>query len=303
MNYQKIYDMLIKKGQERVKPNGYYEKHHIIPRCCCGTDDAANLVNLTAKEHYVAHHLLLKLYKDTQFYGKLICAFRYMTVGHNGKRLGNAYDYEYMRKLYSENHPMKNCEIAKKTSDGLKKFYSSLTDEERKKRYHRTFTDAERQHMSEITKQHYIMMTDAERKLWSEKLSTAQRKRFDSMNEKEYAEYVEEFVKRTHSVEASEKRISSMKSYLSNLTPEQLRERQKKSFGSCDHEKRGKAISLGKKGKKTNQQQIMGNRYADMSDKEFDEYLATKSHYAWKRLKNLREKVLNERKSARHSGT
>lgn len=60
MNYKKIYDSLIERGRTRVL-NSYKEKHHIIPRCMDGTNDAFNLVDLTPEEHYVAHQLLMKI--------------------------------------------------------------------------------------------------------------------------------------------------------------------------------------------------------------------------------------------------
>jgi hypothetical protein len=40
--------------------SGYTEQHHIIPKCLGGTDDADNLVNLSAREHFVCHWLQLK---------------------------------------------------------------------------------------------------------------------------------------------------------------------------------------------------------------------------------------------------
>ena len=66
MNLDKCYLNLIQraKGENRQKGLGiYFEEHHIIPKCLNGTDDPDNLVLLTAKEHYVAHHLLHKIYK------------------------------------------------------------------------------------------------------------------------------------------------------------------------------------------------------------------------------------------------
>ena len=39
---------------------GYVERHHIIPKCM-GGGEADNLVYLTAKEHFVCHHLLTKM--------------------------------------------------------------------------------------------------------------------------------------------------------------------------------------------------------------------------------------------------
>lgn len=36
----------------------YHERHHIVPRCMGGTNDEENLIDLFAKEHFVAHKLL-----------------------------------------------------------------------------------------------------------------------------------------------------------------------------------------------------------------------------------------------------
>lgn len=61
MQYQKIYDALVLRGQSR-NLDGYAERHHIIPRCLGGSDLPDNLVRLTPEEHYVAHQLLTKIY-------------------------------------------------------------------------------------------------------------------------------------------------------------------------------------------------------------------------------------------------
>lgn len=72
MDYKKIYDDLINnaKSKNRTKLNKndssfvYYENHHIIPKCLGGLDNECNLVLLTAKEHYIAHKLLVEIYDD-----------------------------------------------------------------------------------------------------------------------------------------------------------------------------------------------------------------------------------------------
>lgn len=66
MNYKKIYDQLVEKckvrGLDKSALEGYFEKHHIVPRCMEGDDSKENLVLFTAREHYVAHILLWKIY-------------------------------------------------------------------------------------------------------------------------------------------------------------------------------------------------------------------------------------------------
>ena len=36
----------------------YHERHHIVPKCMDGTDDEDNLIDLYAREHFIAHKLL-----------------------------------------------------------------------------------------------------------------------------------------------------------------------------------------------------------------------------------------------------
>jgi hypothetical protein len=62
MNYFLIYQRLIAKAKERICPEGYVEKHHILPRALGGSDDSSNLVALTSREHFVAHVLLAKIH-------------------------------------------------------------------------------------------------------------------------------------------------------------------------------------------------------------------------------------------------
>lgn len=64
MNYKRLYYAIINHTQQqcRSKKEGYYESHHIRPRCLGGKDDTDNLVLLTAKEHFVVHHLLCRIY-------------------------------------------------------------------------------------------------------------------------------------------------------------------------------------------------------------------------------------------------
>ena len=61
MNYKKQYERLINRARQRTL-GGYAEIHHILPRCLGGTDEEDNLVSLTAREHFTAHVLLVKMY-------------------------------------------------------------------------------------------------------------------------------------------------------------------------------------------------------------------------------------------------
>lgn len=67
MNYQKIYENLISARRESKFTNGEYtELHHIIPKCLGGNNTSRNLVRLTAREHFLAHRLLSKIYPGSK---------------------------------------------------------------------------------------------------------------------------------------------------------------------------------------------------------------------------------------------
>jgi hypothetical protein len=62
LDYQKIYNKLIKLGQDNYWNNEkYFEKHHIIPRSEGGSNKKDNLVELPPRAHHLAHLCLIKL--------------------------------------------------------------------------------------------------------------------------------------------------------------------------------------------------------------------------------------------------
>lgn len=69
MNEQKY--EITKKLKKEDKNYIYLETHHILPRSLGGKDTKENLVNLTAREHFLAHLLYEKYLKTftvkTQF--------------------------------------------------------------------------------------------------------------------------------------------------------------------------------------------------------------------------------------------
>ena len=107
MNYQQIYNNIIKRGQTRVLTE-YKESHHIIPRCMGGTDDLDNLVDLTPEEHYVCHLLLVKM--NPGHIG-LVRAAMFLTSSNNNVKRNNKM-YGWIKRQYSEymrgpNNPQK----------------------------------------------------------------------------------------------------------------------------------------------------------------------------------------------------
>jgi hypothetical protein len=111
------------KNQPRRKNNGiYYENHHIIPKSCGGSNDPKNLVILLPKEHFIVHHLLTKMMRDSKHKAKMVFALLMMckrSLKHHDKRyLPPAKLYDRARKAHSESmkkdNPMFNDEIKNK---------------------------------------------------------------------------------------------------------------------------------------------------------------------------------------------
>jgi len=117
MNYQRIYNELITNRQNNaLLKETYTEKHHIIPKSHGGSNDKSNLVRLSAREHFVAHWLLWRIYRDSS----MALAFSSFRGYRNIKGYFNSYGFEEARKAHSE--VMKNCKhrLGHKTNEDTK---------------------------------------------------------------------------------------------------------------------------------------------------------------------------------------
>lgn len=116
MNYLRIYINLIRRSLNRDVPKIYTEKHHVFPRSIFGDKDNKFIVKLTAREHYIAHALLEKIYekrygKDNINTKKMISAFYMMNnvKGKGQERYINSKLYEqnkinYIKSITGENN-------------------------------------------------------------------------------------------------------------------------------------------------------------------------------------------------------
>lgn len=100
MTYSAVYCALIeRRRQHSLQDSVYGEVHHIIPKSEGGDDSKENLVRLSAREHYVAHLLLAKIYDDSKMYS----ALTYMQTNRHKNRIFkfNSRLYEKFRLQYS----------------------------------------------------------------------------------------------------------------------------------------------------------------------------------------------------------
>jgi len=157
MDYQKIYNQIIERAKERIL-EGYKEKHHILPKCLGGSNDKNNLVELTAREHFLCHRLLCEIYPKND---KLWYALFLMAIGKNRHSKTDPYKissrtYEFLKLNFIEN-------IKKKTISEDQKSKISKANSKKVTQYNfngdiiKTFksaTDAERE-MNNVPNEHW----------------------------------------------------------------------------------------------------------------------------------------------------
>lgn len=132
----------------------YHERHHIVPKCCGGTDDTDNLIDLFAQEHYEAHKLLAL---ENPECNSLQIAWCLMSKCNN-KQLRNysvsAEDYEEAKKrnsiILSEMYKAENNPFyGKHFSDETIKQMSEQKRGENNHFYGKHHTDKTRKDLSE----------------------------------------------------------------------------------------------------------------------------------------------------------
>jgi hypothetical protein len=120
--YVKIYMNLISTRKNR-KIDGSIEKHHIIPKSLGGTNKKDNIIELTPKEHFIAHLLLEKSTSGTLYHSKMAFALTRIVHGNKKNYTMNSRKYQYIKKLN-----------AKYSSIRSKKWWDTATDEMKMKR-------------------------------------------------------------------------------------------------------------------------------------------------------------------------
>lgn len=128
--YEHWYASITKRGQTRHL-DSYTESHHILPESLGGPDTQENLTKLTAREHFICHWLLTKIYKDGDNHWKMLNAVRMMRAENkNQKRYDNkitARVYQRLKEEYSrlqsermkgENNPMYGRPVSETVRQG-----------------------------------------------------------------------------------------------------------------------------------------------------------------------------------------
>jgi hypothetical protein len=127
--YTKLYYKITSNAKQRIT-DGYTELHHIIPQSMGGSNDKENLVELTAREHFICHWLLIKM-TEGEDRSKMLYAL-------NGMKAENRYQQRYHTKITArvyEKHRIEHAENHSKRMKGRIAWNKGVpqTDEHREK--------------------------------------------------------------------------------------------------------------------------------------------------------------------------
>jgi hypothetical protein len=139
--YAKLYDKIVTRAKVRVN-NTYTERHHILPTSLGGNDDPSNLVDLTAREHYLCHWLLTKMTtgRDQRLMEAALWAMSNQKGENREERSYRIPSSVYERRRIESSIRMREINTGRKYPNRKKPEYS---DEERERR---------RQQMKELGK-------------------------------------------------------------------------------------------------------------------------------------------------------
>ncbi|AFN37312.1 homing endonuclease [Vibrio phage phi-pp2] len=113
MNYKRIHDEIINRAVERAWTKStapvYVELHHILPKSMCrytksierdeyvfdmDSEEKSNLVVLTAREHFLVHWLLFKIYNNNKM------AHAWHRLANDNRH--NSHSYRYAREAHAK---------------------------------------------------------------------------------------------------------------------------------------------------------------------------------------------------------
>lgn len=101
--YTNWYNQIINRAQNR-NISGYVEKHHIIPRSLGGDNRQSNIVNLTAREHFICHLLLTKMTTGLSRRSMCYAAWQMTHIDGRNRYRPTSRMYALLRKSLSESY-------------------------------------------------------------------------------------------------------------------------------------------------------------------------------------------------------
>lgn len=294
MDYQKLYNILIQNNPPR---SGYEESHHIIPRCMGGTDESSNLVKVSARVHFILHWILCKQYPKNR---ALTYAFNAMCRNDKNQleRKQNSKHYKYARERFSSTHPLNDPIVRLKHKTACNN--TNSLHKQRFTRFNSKLYLLNQQGIypfSELFDGYFSM--DYNKQIKFKNGQPADPTLYKIRSDGKLSKKTNWITNLSQEDLNDYKRHQSARltHYISNLSDSAKTQRHIRSLRTRDNVKVGIAISKAKKNKSTNQQEIMGTRFAYMTDAIFTKHISKmrlnkqnefiKLRNAWKHILNL----------------
>jgi len=153
--YSRIYYNIVERAKSR-SISGYTESHHILPKSLGGNNSPENLVDLTAREHYICHLLLTKFTEGTA-YQKMSYALHRIT-NKKENYIKSSRIYEMIRTAHSRmlSETQKGISMLERCGIPYGHEISDYQKERiRESNKSRVWTEEMRKKMSESQKQRY----------------------------------------------------------------------------------------------------------------------------------------------------
>lgn len=128
LTYEEFINNILETRGRFACEEEYHERHHIVPRCMDGGDEEENLIDLFAREHFMAHKLLAQENPDNN---KLVYAW--WMLAHIDDRDITPEEYEEARINFASAH--KGHTVSDDVRRRLREFHTGLkASEETKKK-------------------------------------------------------------------------------------------------------------------------------------------------------------------------
>lgn len=120
----------------------YHERHHILPKCLGGSNNEDNLIDLFAREHFIAHKLLATENPDNE---KLVYAWwcmcniknknqeRYEITAEEYEECKISHKEMLSKKMSGENNPMYGKHHSEEAKEKIREAAKNPSEETRKK--------------------------------------------------------------------------------------------------------------------------------------------------------------------------
>lgn len=176
LTYKQFIDNILQTRGRFNCGEKYHERHHILPKCIGGTDDEENLIDLFAREHYIAHKLLAL---ENPHNEKLNCAFwcmSHLSDKNQERYVVTPEEYEQARIIFSSLR--KNSKVSEETRRKMSKAHSG----ENNSFFGKKHSDEARKKIKEARAKQIMVKGKKRSKESKERMSKAQKGRQTNEN-------------------------------------------------------------------------------------------------------------------------